>query len=56
MSYFWDRFERNDSHERDEARSARRYATGDCYGSHRMKSTPGGGVCVACGFSVEDEL
>lgn len=56
MTYIWDRYERNNSHDRDESRSARIHAAGDCYGSHRMKSTPGGGVCVMCGFSVEDEL
>jgi hypothetical protein len=55
MSYFWDRYERKVSHDRDESRSARIHAAGDCYGSHRMTPTAGGGVCGACGISIGKE-
>lgn len=48
--------EHNVSHERDEARTARRSSSGQCYSSHRMQPTrTGGGICTACGLTVDRE-
>jgi hypothetical protein len=44
-------------HEREEARDARRFASGPCYRCDYRSDRQGGGVCINCGDWVsEDEL